>query len=87
MATKTSKTLVRIGDALRDNDPRTRTPFPRVLRVVELTSDGYVRAVPVVAGILQPKHSTRIRLDRIHSDGKPRRSGFSLVPGNPPVIL
>ena len=57
------------GDRIRDNDPR----FPdRVLTVTTLT-DRYVWAV-TASGL-----ESRIQRRSVHIDGKPRRSGFSLM--------
>ena len=63
---------VKIGSKIKDNDPRTTN---RVLRVIEM-DDTHCRcrhdSYPAFP-------DTRVRIDRIHCDGKPRRSGFDLV--------
>jgi len=64
---------LRVGDLIRDNDPLYRGK--RVLVVLRVVSSGtaeYAIAAPI-------RRETRIRLDRIHTDGRPRRSGWSLV--------
>ena len=61
---------IQVGDKIKDNDPRTTN---RVLQVIEINQT-YCYA--------DPGHSfpvVRIRLDRIHTDGKQRRSGFDLL--------
>lgn len=62
---------IKKGDIIRDNDPGMRG---RVLAVIGFDAKG--RAIAVRA---DGSGQTRIRLDRIYGDGKPRRSGFSLV--------
>lgn len=62
---------MKVGDKIRDNDPRMGTN--RVLTIAEI-SDGYVVAVSW-------GRRFRIRADRIHADGKKRRSGFDLIAG------
>ena len=63
---------MKVGDKIKDNDPRMRSRN-RVLtiRVVEtrhvFASDSGGRGF-------------NIKLERIHSDGKPRRGGFDLLP-------
>lgn len=63
-------------DIIKDNDPRTDG---RLLEVVEV-GDRYIYAV---SAVLQrpPLRKHRILKNRIHTDGKLRRSGFSLVEG------
>ncbi len=89
-------TPITLGMRFRDNDPREQE-HARVLEVVDVTtkmatevrSDGFcTRFVSVQrsCAILQrgPKdaaHRTSVRLDRLHTDGKPCRTGWSLVPG------
>jgi hypothetical protein len=55
------------GDRIKDNDPR----MDRVLSVARVSAE-YVYAN--WAG-----RESRIRKDRIYTDGKPRRSGFSVI--------
>lgn len=65
--------VIGVGDRIRDNDPR--CGGQRVLVVEDITDThaicrrvgGTVRAV------------VRIRLDRIHTDGRVRRSGFDRI--------
>jgi hypothetical protein len=59
---------LKVGDKIKDNDPRSSY---RVLTITEILPNG-VRAA--FAGRL----STILRR-RIYTDGKPRRSGFSLL--------
>lgn len=67
---RTMNRELKIGDRIADNDPRFT---PRVLTITDLT-DRYVFAVT-------PRgHEVRIQRRRIYIDGKPRRTGFSLVP-------
>lgn len=63
-------TELKVGDRIRDNDPRMKG---RVLRVT---------FVGAVTGIQAEDSIGRLRWydpERIHTDGKPRRTGFSLV--------
>lgn len=66
------------GDRIKDNDPRMGD---RVLTVLRITPAGpfgghqwAVCAHPLFRG-----REIRIRPDRIHTDGKPRRTGFTLL--------
>ena len=63
---------LRIGDRLKDNDPRSYGGN-RVLEITDV-QEGHVFA----------RHGnlpwTRIRIDRIYTDSKPRKSGFTLLP-------
>lgn len=70
---------LRVGDYIVDNDPR--RAFWRVLRVTRITtvgSDGTVIAND------EDNRQTSISLRRVHTDDKPRRSGFSLLEGFEP---
>ena len=61
---------LKIGDILIDNDPREQGR--RTVRVVDVLPYG-------IRGVSGPKNTrVTIRRDRIHTDGKPRKSGFSL---------
>ena len=62
---------IKIGDIIRNNDPRSKG---RQLYVRKI-QDGYVHAAMEPMGI----RLTRIREDRIHEDGRPRRTGYSVV--------
>lgn len=69
MATdRDSKPRLRVGDRIKDNDPR----MPRELRIVRLDRS-YVYAVTSFG------KETRLLRGYVHTDGKPRKSGFSLV--------
>ncbi|WP_200348925.1 hypothetical protein [Halochromatium glycolicum] len=63
---------LKVGNKIKDNDPRTNN---RVLQVIGI-DDTHCRCrhpgYPAYPDV-------RIRIDRIHSDGKPRRSGFDLI--------
>lgn len=61
---------LKVGDRIKDNDPRVN--INRVLTVVELLPNG-VRAKDSGTRIFS------ILRRRIYADGKPRKSGFSLV--------
>ena len=63
-------TEIKPGDTIRDNDPR---ECGRTL-VVERVEGGYAHCTSPWT-----IHRTRIRLDRIYTDDKPRKSGFSLA--------
>lgn len=62
---------IRIGAEIRDNDPRMQD---RVLGIIGFDPQG--RAI---ACQKNGRGKVRILLSRIYTDGKPRRSGFSLV--------
>jgi hypothetical protein len=69
---------IKVGDQISDNDPRMA---PRVLRVVGLThrfQGLYVLCQPLRTAYKTP---IRVRADRIYTDGKPRKSGFTLLKG------
>jgi hypothetical protein len=61
---------LQIGQRIKDNDPRMP---PRVLTIIEVTPKE-VLAENVAHRVFS------IRPDRIYTDGKPRRTGFSLLP-------
>jgi hypothetical protein len=67
---------LKAGDIIRDNDPRMPT---RELRIDDFVAIG--QSVYARAGWAKGNATRRveIRLDRIHTDGKPRKSGFSLA--------
>ena len=60
---------MKIGQKIKDNDPRVGN---RILKIIDFDGD-YVIAKQ--GGL----HSVRIRNDRIYTDGKPRRNGFTLI--------
>lgn len=65
---------MKIGDKIKDNDPRVGD------RILEITGfeDGKFGEKRVLAKT--PFGATvKIMMRRIHTDGKPRRSGFDLV--------
>ena len=66
-----------VGDLIRDNDPRMAARPALVIT-------GFVGISPCVRFIASlpgcgGKSETRIARERIHLDGKPRRSGWSRV--------
>lgn len=71
-AQKPTMPTITYGARIRDNDPR----MPG--RVLEVTGfeGNYVFASPRAG---QKHRLTRIRRDRIHTDGKPRKIGWSVV--------
>lgn len=60
---------LRVGDRIKDNDPR---EGHRVLSIVALEGDKVVAQTKLLK-------CTRIAKSRIYTDGKPRKSGFSLL--------
>jgi len=62
--------MVSVGDKIKDNDPRMGT---RVLTIVRM-NDTYVFAANYTGS-----REYRIKITRIYTDGKPRRSGFSKI--------
>jgi hypothetical protein len=69
-AAKAAKPVaLKVGDRIKDNDPRmTARPALRIVAVHE---------THVVA--VDGRFAFKVQIRRIHSDGKPRRSGFDLV--------
>jgi hypothetical protein len=65
---------IRVGDRIRDNDPRMGD---RVLEVWSLVGDDRVLARDRIGS------RYRILRRRIYTDGRPRKSGFSLVEAQP----
>ena len=69
--------MIKVGDILRDNNPRSKGRLLYVREIIMGPPDHthYVRAS------LEPASTrlTRIRTDRIHEDDKPRRTGYSVV--------
>lgn len=67
--------IMQVGDYLKDNDPRSSH---RLLQIVSLgvhTAHGLERVF--AKGKAGPQ--VGIQVKRIHSDGKPRRTGFTLI--------
>lgn len=62
--------VIQVGRSMMDNDPRSR---PRTLTIVTLLPHG------VVANDRAGRSFTILKR-RIHTDGKPRKSGFTLLP-------
>lgn len=71
---------LKVGDRIKDNDPRMPNRVLTITSLEAVTVEGVRR--------VQAKsfrgHFVWISIDRIHDDGKPRRSGFSLLPGDTP---
>ena len=65
-------TVMKIGDTLKDNDVRMWSGKRKLI----IISIG-VTHVTAQQGSIRP---VKIRKDRIYVDGKPRRSGFDLIP-------
>jgi hypothetical protein len=61
---------MKIGNFLKDNDPR--MGYRSALKIIEIYTD-YVKALDVKSGRI-----FKYKLSRIHTDGKPRKSGLSL---------
>lgn len=61
---------LKVGDKIKDNDPR--ISWNRVLRVERIEAQ---------FAYCSNTHGPNVRINvaRIHSDGKPRRTGFSVV--------
>lgn len=64
-------TELKVGDRIKDNDPRGNPN--RVLTITEILPNG------VAAKDSMGQRFTYLRR-RIYTDGKPRRSGFDLLP-------
>ncbi len=60
---------LKIGDRLKDNDPRMKWRAP--LQIVEVLPNG--------VATWDGNTIRRVLRKRIHTDGKPRRSGFDLI--------
>lgn len=70
---------MKINDIIQDNDPR--VGFRRLV-IESFDGPEHVRARRVfISGdrCAYPKKGFRIKLTRIHTDGKARRSGFNLI--------
>ncbi len=68
----------KVGDRIKDNDPRMSSH--RVLTIIEMLPE-HVMAEESEWPL---RRAFRIARKRIHTDGKPRRSGFDLLRGGPP---
>ena len=68
---------MKTGDIIHDNDPR---EVGRTSKIISM-SETHVRARRINSDgkfTMGPNGGKRIRKDRIYSDGKPRKSGFTL---------
>lgn len=74
---------IKVGDQLKDNDPRSSHRVLTITSLGMVTENGpqSVRA----KGRAGPEVSIAVR--RIHCDGIARRSGFDLVPTDPPALM
>jgi hypothetical protein len=63
---------IQVGDRIRDNDPRFQKPH-RVLRVLEVLPNG------VRVENEKSRRVSELLMHFIHTDDKPRRTGFSLI--------
>lgn len=70
---------VKIGDTLRNNDPRRSGEEVKVIAVVNgPVAD--LRVIPLFAVYQGKTRKCRIHFGRIHNDGKSRHQGWSVVP-------
>jgi len=75
-------TILAVGTRIRDNDPRMDQ---RVLRISRFFCEGteadvmFPGATHVRASGLHTDYRTRIAIRFIHTDDKPRRTGWSVV--------
>ena len=74
------------GDKIQDNDPR--IPYKRVLEIVSIFEDRddhatWLAGKPVYCEYVLARNKIgaryRIKTSRIFTDGKPRKSGFTLI--------
>lgn len=70
---------LQVGNRIRDNDPRMGNRVLRVERITEAGPFGGHRWAVCRRTVGNDAREHRIRLDRIKSDGKPRRGGFTLL--------
>ena len=70
---------VKVGDTLRNNDPRRSGEIVKVIATVMRTvNDPFAsRWFSVYQGATR---KCRVHFDRIHNDGKARHQGWSVVP-------
>ena len=62
---------LKIGDKLKDNDPR--MPNRALLEIIDLCDGNRITARTGIGAYV------KVSVQRIHADGKKRRSGFDLV--------
>jgi hypothetical protein len=66
-----------VGDIIKDNDPR----MPgRKLEIVHFGQDDRLRIMALCNTVGSNPRGHWIRINRIFTDGKPRRYGFSRLP-------
>ena len=74
--------IVKVGDRLRDNDPRSNG---KVVEVIDITTGTLSSALNFPRGVTYAvynagKRKAKIRTDRIYADdGKTRKTGWTLV--------
>ena len=71
--------IMKINDIIKDNDPRVGN---RLLIIESFDGPDHVRARRILSDGRRnsyPKKGFRIAIKRIHTDGKKRKSGFSLA--------
>lgn len=75
----TTSRPLQVGDRIRDNDPRFQSPA-RELTIVEIKYS-LLKREPLRAIVVRAdgSPSPSIKASSIHTDGKPRRSGWSLI--------
>lgn len=79
---------IKVGDLITNNDPRARLKNAVVEDIVEDQNiKGRFYVVYYTRDSLGAKNGrvNRVRVDRIHTDGKARHQGWSLVPPVGPV--
>lgn len=69
---------VEIGMTVKDNDPRSPGRV-MVVALFEMLPGGVNKAVLRHPDPRMKMHDTRVSVGRIFTDGKPRRSGWSVV--------
>lgn len=74
---------MKINDRIKDNDPRVGH---RILVIESFDGPNHVRARRILSDGTRKPYSNkgfRIAITRIHTDGKKRKGGFSLVTESP----
>ena len=66
--------MIRVGDILCDNDPRSRGALVRVVEACEPIAGARLVIQGLVGG---PKR--RLLASRVYEDGKARRTGYTVV--------
>jgi hypothetical protein len=66
-------TSIVLGTKLRDNDPRANG------NIVVVTGFEYENGAPVRVTYQSARRKSKVRIDRIHNDGKTRQTGYNIV--------